>query len=391
MENKYLGNFEKFISDNMGLVNKIGFRYTSYLDKYNGLIDMDDILQIATIGLIKAYREFDPITFTLNNGEAPKFSTYAYPKIHGEILRFLRDTNIGVKISRTFKEKISHFKKMGLTANDDYNLIAEKMDWTMEEVKEFILNLKMSTQVYIDEQINDETNLTLADSLPELCVKETCNESIILSDFKDYLDLRQLEVYELLINQCLPQSKVGEIIGVSQVHISRIFAEILNIGKKYGEGKFMGKRTVVDPKVRSIVEEFIKQNNHNVMELFRLLKDNGYTYQYNTVRIIFKRIKNDISRIEAAERKKQESISKVIDNSKETCNTSIDCIDVKKNLSEDGILDSDTKQNLGRYNEILVRKESVPINSLIDEIARLNNYLNIPGGLINFELRLSFN
>ena len=81
---------DKAVADNMGLVRSIVKRFMG-----RGC-DLEDLLQIGSIGLIKAIRNFDP-TFDVC------FSTYAVPMISGEIKRFLRDDG-PVKVSRTLKE-----------------------------------------------------------------------------------------------------------------------------------------------------------------------------------------------------------------------------------------------------------------------------------------------
>lgn len=239
-ENKYLGPIDEFINKNLDLANKVVNTYIKHLKLFSSTIDIEDLLQVAYIGLIKAYYAFDSVNFTTNNGEPLKFSTYAYPKMHGEIRRFLRDSNINVKVSRVFKEKISFFIKNRLTLNDDYELISKTTGWTIEDVKEFILDMKIYNQVYLDAQLGD-LDITIGDTIPDVDNNKNYYK-IILSEFLEFLSLEQLEVYELIVNQGLSQNEVAKIVGVSQVQISRIFNKILAIGEDYGEGKFMLKR-----------------------------------------------------------------------------------------------------------------------------------------------------
>ncbi len=292
-ENKYLGPIDEFISKNLGLANSITHTYTRYLEEFAGIIDIEDILQAAHIGLIKAYYTFDPINFTNDIGESLKFSTHAYSKMHGEIRSLFRDCNIGVKISRTIKEKISFFKKNGLNLNDNYELISKTTGWTLVEVREFILDVKMYNKISLDVKI-DDFDITFIDNLSDINSKKNYY-GIILSDFTGFLSLNQLEVYELIINQGLSQYETAKIIGVSQVQISRIFNQILTIGKHYGEGKFIPKKFDINNELRVIVEEFILQNNDNIKDLYKLLKEKGYTYQYNTIVQIFKRVKDSLN------------------------------------------------------------------------------------------------
>jgi len=81
--------FAELISGNMGLVKSIAVRFRD-----RG-VDFEDLVQIGTIGLIKAVRNFDTSVGT-------RFSTYAVPMIMGEIKKFLRDDGI-IKVSRELK------------------------------------------------------------------------------------------------------------------------------------------------------------------------------------------------------------------------------------------------------------------------------------------------
>ena len=81
---------ETIIQSNIGLVKSIAKRF---IDRG---VEYDDLVQIGTIGMIKAVRKFDTSYNTV-------FSTYAVPMIIGEIKRFLRDDGI-IKISRTAKK-----------------------------------------------------------------------------------------------------------------------------------------------------------------------------------------------------------------------------------------------------------------------------------------------
>ena len=82
---------EELVTENMGLVRKIALRFTA-----SGT-ELDDLVQIGVIGMIKAARSFDFSYDTV-------FSTYAVPMIMGEIRRFLRDDG-AIKISREIKSR----------------------------------------------------------------------------------------------------------------------------------------------------------------------------------------------------------------------------------------------------------------------------------------------
>ncbi|MCG8532681.1 MAG: sigma-70 family RNA polymerase sigma factor, partial [Desulfovibrionales bacterium] len=88
---------ERLVQHNLRLVMKITHRFK------NSGYEMEDLFQVGTIGLIKAIRDFDL-------SRELKFSTYAVPRIIGEIRRFLRDDG-PIKVSRTLKEKAQQIRK----------------------------------------------------------------------------------------------------------------------------------------------------------------------------------------------------------------------------------------------------------------------------------------
>ena len=91
MEVKDKGELEELVRRHTPLVKSIAARFLG-----RG-VDLDDLIQLGSIGLIKAIEGFD-------EGYGTCFSTYAVPKIMGEIKRFLRDDGT-VKVSRSIKEK----------------------------------------------------------------------------------------------------------------------------------------------------------------------------------------------------------------------------------------------------------------------------------------------
>ena len=88
----------QLIEENSGLIWSIARRY------YGRGAEPDDLYQLACVGFIKAVRGFDP---SLGN----EFSTYAVPKIAGEIRRFLRDDG-AVKVSRAVKERTVRLRRV---------------------------------------------------------------------------------------------------------------------------------------------------------------------------------------------------------------------------------------------------------------------------------------
>jgi len=189
-------------------------------------VDFDDLYQIGCIGLIKAI-----INYKYEYGV--RFSTYAVPMIMGEIKRFLRDDGF-IKVSRSVKEiaiKAMHIKealKIETGKEPTINEIAEKMDACSEDIV-FALDA-VRAHVSIDEPIENEkgSTRTLLDSV---CEKQ--NESdvvidtILLKDILQSLDAKERQLIILRYFKDKTQSEVADLMGVSQVQVSRLEAKIL--------------------------------------------------------------------------------------------------------------------------------------------------------------------
>ena len=198
IEQAQSGNKEilnKLVEENYGLIKAISKRFI------NRGYDMEDITQIGAIGLIKAIKKFD---FSYN----VTLSTFAVAYIIGEIKRFLRDDSI---------EELS--KKLKATKED------------------IILAIDSSNSVESLEGKTEEDGTSL---LEKLCSNENNEEKIVnnltLKQCIENLEPRQKEIIYLRYFKCQTQKKVAEIIGISQVQVSRIEKQILkNMGEELKE------------------------------------------------------------------------------------------------------------------------------------------------------------
>lgn len=210
---------DRVIYENTGLVKSIAKRF------YNRGIEAEDILQLGMIGLYKAIRNFD---FSYG----VKFSTYAVPMIAGEIKRFLRDDGI-IKVSRSTKElariiyaeSAQYEKEKGVSPS--ISALSEITGYPEEDIV-FALN-SADCVTSLDSMINDEADSAMLNKLEDKSsvTEEQLVDKIMLKNMLSSLKPRERQVITLRYFSSLTQQEVSKIIGVSQVHISRIEKKVL--------------------------------------------------------------------------------------------------------------------------------------------------------------------
>ena len=209
---------EQLIVDNSGLVWSIAKRY------FGRGVDSDDLYQLGCLGLLKAIDGFD-LTF------GTEFSTYAVPKIAGEIRRFLRDDG-SVKVSRSIKERSAAIKMerqrlIGVLGREPtLSELAENLDLTVQEIA------AAETATACTESIHKESGedgFTLEDVLTDGFQEERMIERISLREAIVALPDRERTVIDLRYYRGMTQDKVSCIMGVSQVQVSRIEKKALQM------------------------------------------------------------------------------------------------------------------------------------------------------------------
>lgn len=202
---------EILISENSGLIWAVAKRFTG-----RG-IEADDLYQLGCLGFIKAVNGFD-----LNFGT--QFSTYAVPKISGEIRRFMRDDG-AVKVSRTIKEQASVIKSMrsrltsALGREPTLQEISRQTGFTPEEIA--IAENATASVESIYREIGQE-GFSLENILADEQSEEKMLERIALQQAMDKLPERESTVIKLRYYHGLTQERISKVLGVSQVQISRI-------------------------------------------------------------------------------------------------------------------------------------------------------------------------
>ena len=202
---------EQLVVDNSGLIWSVARRY------FGRGIDPDDLYQLGCVGFLKAIAGFDTAYGT-------QFSTYAVPKIAGEIRRFLRDDG-SVKVSRSIKERAAGIKmaRQRLTARLGHepgvSELAAELGLTPEEIAS--AETATASAESIQRQTGEE-GFSLEDVLCTDGMEEQIVESLSLRAALAQLSGRERLVIDLRYFHALTQEKVAKIIGVSQVQVSRI-------------------------------------------------------------------------------------------------------------------------------------------------------------------------
>ena len=200
----------RMLEENSGLI-------WSIVRRYHGCgVESDDLYQLGCIGFIKAVKGFDFAYGT-------QFSTYAVPKIAGEIRRFLRD-NGAVKVGRTIKEKgqtlWSAREKLRQQLGREAHL-SELSEATGISVEE-IASIDLAT--IAPESLQQETaeGLTLESTLGTDGEEDKLVERLALRQAIDTLPEKERMTILLRFFKCLTQQQTARILGVSQVQVSRL-------------------------------------------------------------------------------------------------------------------------------------------------------------------------
>ena len=227
----------KMVEENSGLIWAVVRRY------YGCGADPEDLYQLGCIGFIKAVKGFD-ITY------GTQFSTYAVPKIAGEIRRFLRDDGL-LKVSRTIKEdglkvRLARQRLQScLHREPTLQELSKEAELSQEEI---ILAMEAGAEVeslYSSVGQEDGSELCLADRVVAAahgCVgasmgsssavendveKDRLLDQMLLAQLLGELPERDRELIRMRYFQNKTQTEIAGILGISQVQVSRMEKKIL--------------------------------------------------------------------------------------------------------------------------------------------------------------------
>ena len=201
----------RLIEENSGLIWSIARRF------FGRGVDPDDLYQLGCVGFLKAIEGFDESYGT-------KFSTYAVPKISGEIRRFLRDDGT-VKVSRGIKEQAAQIKNARLRLEQrlgrepSISELARETGFSPEEIAfaEMATGPAESLQ-----RETGEDGFTLELVLGDFSAEEKMVEHVALRSAIEKLPERERQVVALRYYHGMTQQNCAKVMRVSQVQISRL-------------------------------------------------------------------------------------------------------------------------------------------------------------------------
>jgi len=201
---------EQVLGENAGLIWSVVRRYCG-----RG-IETEDLYQIGCVGFLKAVKGFD-LTY------GTQFSTYAVPKIVGEIRRFLRDDG-AVKVGRTLREQAQSVYtareklRARLGREPQLSELAEATGLSVEEIAE--AELASAPPESLQQETRD--GLTLESALGTDAPEEGLVERLALREAIDALPEREKMTILLRFYKGLTQERAARVLNVSQVQVSRL-------------------------------------------------------------------------------------------------------------------------------------------------------------------------
>ena len=219
---EYAAARDGLVALHMPLVEHLARRFRNRGEPY------DDLVQVATIGLIKAIDRFD-------SDRGVEFSTYATPTILGEIKRYFRDKGWAIRVPRRLQEL--RLSLTAATAELTQELgraptvgeLSERLGLSADLVIEGLESANAYNTLSLDAPDQNETDTTTV--LDGLGGEDEALESVeyreSLKPLLAQLDTREKQILTLRFFRGMTQSQIAEEIGISQMHVSRLLARTL--------------------------------------------------------------------------------------------------------------------------------------------------------------------
>jgi RNA polymerase sigma-B factor len=214
---------EELIRRTLPLARRLAGRYARRAEP------IDDLMQVASIGLIKAIDRFDP---TLGLA----FSSFAVPSILGELKRYFRDHGWAARVPRPVQERalkvnaaVEEFSREHGRAPKPRELAAATGE-SIEDVLEAMEAATAHSAVSLDAPLGSDgdESITYANSVGEIDARlELVEDRTVVDSTLHALPEREQQILYLRFNEDMTQAEIAERIGVSQMHVSRLIRRAL--------------------------------------------------------------------------------------------------------------------------------------------------------------------
>ena len=193
--------------------------------RYSHFEEIEDLEQVAAVGLVKAIDRFDA-----ERGTA--FSSFAFPTILGELRRHLRDRAWALRVPRDLQVLATRLGPLSLALAPQLGRfptaaeLAEYTGSTLEQVLDALQARGARLAVSLDQPARDADEPALEIAVEETGFRAAEDANAMDGMLRDLSD-RERQIVQLRFSGDLTQSEIGEIVGVTQMHVSRVLRSSL--------------------------------------------------------------------------------------------------------------------------------------------------------------------
>ena len=214
---------EELVAMYMPMARRMARRYAGVVEPY------DDLLQVASLGLLNAIDRFDP-------GRGTPFAGFAKPTILGELKRYFRDKVWTIRVPRSIHDRMARIESATEDLTEELarppspKELASRLAIDVSEVLEALAARENRRPLGLDTPLRGEEG---DDSSPPEWIGEVdggyelIEDRLTLESVLPSLDDRDREMLRLRFVEDLPQSKIAEQVGCSQMHVSRLLRATL--------------------------------------------------------------------------------------------------------------------------------------------------------------------
>jgi len=194
--------------------------------RYHGGAEADDLQQVASLGLLKAIDRFDPA-----HGAA--FTSFAVPTILGEIKRYFRDHGWTVRVPRDLQDLKLRVDAISRTLTGELGRaptaaeLAERANATTEQIVEALAAATAHHPDSLHQPVSDEGDEAINFLAAEEPGFDQVDDAAFVDGLLDTLSDRARMILRLRFENDLTQSEIGDRLGISQMHVSRLIRQAI--------------------------------------------------------------------------------------------------------------------------------------------------------------------